>query len=179
MNPEAKNRILHNNNVADLLEVDSAMMKGEILYFEGKHQVAFDELRKAVRLQDMLNYDEPWGKMQPVRHALGGLLLKHGLVDEAEDTFRADLKRHPKNPWGLIGLISCLKQQLDGSSLDKLCCQSTENEIDQAFKSNSALTDGQREEKADEVQELESQLTEQRQSEWADYEMVHACACCY
>lgn len=39
-------------------------------------KVAFDNLRRAVDLCDQLNYDEPWGWMQPPRHALGALLLE-------------------------------------------------------------------------------------------------------
>lgn len=47
--------------------------------------------------------------MQPIRHALGGLLLEQGHVEESETVFREDLKFHPNNPWALIGLIKCLE----------------------------------------------------------------------
>jgi tetratricopeptide (TPR) repeat protein len=109
--PHAEERILHNNSVAMLLEVDAAMLRGEILYREGKYDQAFVMLRTAVKLQDDLNYDEPWGKMQPIRHALGGLLFEQGHVGEAEMVFRRDLIFHPKNPWALVGLLGCLKKQ--------------------------------------------------------------------
>jgi TolA-binding protein len=46
--------------------------------------------------------------MQPARHALGALLLEQGKYMEAETVYRADLKRHPKNPWALHGLADCL-----------------------------------------------------------------------
>uniref|UniRef100_UPI001CC11361 hypothetical protein n=1 Tax=Pseudomonas sp. BF-RE-03 TaxID=2832359 RepID=UPI001CC11361 len=36
----------------------------------------FAHLREAQSLDDNLPYDEPWGWMQPVRHALGALLLE-------------------------------------------------------------------------------------------------------
>jgi tetratricopeptide (TPR) repeat protein len=52
--PDAKMRILHNNTVADLLAVDSAMARGEIAYREGKYDEAFVLLRKAVDMQDNL-----------------------------------------------------------------------------------------------------------------------------
>ena len=39
---------------------------------------AFDVLRDAVVLDDGMEYDEPWGIMIPVRHALGGLLWEFG-----------------------------------------------------------------------------------------------------
>lgn len=54
--------------------------------------------------------------MQPVRHALGGLLLEQGHVDEAERLYREDLglaKDFPRRRarlnhiWGLHGLHEC------------------------------------------------------------------------
>jgi tetratricopeptide (TPR) repeat protein len=58
-----------------------------------------------------LNYDAPWGWMQPARHALGALLLEQGHVDEAEAVYRADLIRHPHNVGALHGLAECLARQ--------------------------------------------------------------------
>ncbi len=48
--------------------------------------------------------------MQPVRHALGALLLEQGQVAEAEAVYRADLARHPGNGWALTGLAECLER---------------------------------------------------------------------
>jgi TolA-binding protein len=42
---------------------------------------------------------------------LGALLLERGQFAEAEEVYRADLKRHPKNPWALHGLAECLAKQ--------------------------------------------------------------------
>jgi tetratricopeptide (TPR) repeat protein len=147
--PEAEFRILHNNSVKNLLSVDSYMARGEIAYREEKYDEAFDLLRKAVDMQDNLNYDEPWGKMQPIRHALGGLLLEQGHFEESETVFRKDLEFHPLNPWSLVGLINSLKKK-SGS-----CCSTTE-----------------------EIAKLEEQLKKQRESKLADYDVKFACACC-
>jgi cytochrome c-type biogenesis protein CcmH/NrfG len=49
--------------------------------------------------------------MQPVRHALGALLLEQGRVDDAETVYREDLKRHPENGWSLSGLSECLRRR--------------------------------------------------------------------
>jgi TolA-binding protein len=87
------------------------MLYGEIAYRKGDYHEAFAALRTAVKLDDQLNYDEPWGWMQPARHALGALLLEQGNVADAELVFRADLKRHPKNPWALRGLEESLRKQ--------------------------------------------------------------------
>ncbi|KAL7549058.1 hypothetical protein ACHAWF_012331 [Thalassiosira exigua] len=166
-NPSAEMRILHNNNVKDLLAVDASMLQGEIAYFSGHFDEAFDLLRKAVAQQDGLNYDEPWGKMQPIRHALGGLLCEKGHYTEAEQVFRVDLKFHPGNPWGLVGLISCLKEQLNAGQGD--CCSK---------KKSSSITGQEREAVLSEMQKLSALLAEQRKSRWADYDICAPCLCC-
>lgn len=154
--PAAEERILHNNSVASLLAVDAAMLRGEILYREGSYEQAFTMLRTAVTMQDNLNYDEPWGKMQPIRHALGGLLLEQGQVKEAEEVFRKDLSFHPKNPWALVGLIKCLKSNT--------CCSSKRETSDQ--------------DREKEIEELEEQLKETREGEFVDFEVQVPCECC-
>lgn len=110
-------RRVHNNIVVDLLEVAEAMLEGELEYRRGNHDGAFEHLRRAVQVEDDLLYDEPWGWMQPTRHALGALLLEQGHYDEAEAVYRADLgldgtlsraSQHPNNLWSLHGLHECL-----------------------------------------------------------------------
>lgn len=100
--------IMFNNTSRDVLAIASAMLEGEVMYREGRHAEAFEKLREAVRLDDALNYDEPWGWMQPARHALGALLLEQGRVSEAAEVYREDLKRHPDNVWALHGLSEAL-----------------------------------------------------------------------
>jgi tetratricopeptide (TPR) repeat protein len=115
-----ESRRVHNNTVQDLLEVAQAMLDGEIEYRRGNYEVAFAHLRRSVELDDALPYDEPWGWMQPARHALGALLLEQGRVAEAEATYRSDLGldgklsracQHPDNLWSLHGLHECLTRR--------------------------------------------------------------------
>ena len=115
-----ESRHMHNNTVVHLLEIGKAMVDGELEYRRGNHDVAFDHLRHAVELEDNLDYDEPWGWMQPTRHALGALLLEQGQAAEAEAIYRADLglddtlsraTQHPNNLWSLFGLHESLVQQ--------------------------------------------------------------------
>lgn len=103
--------ILFNNTSRDILGIAESMMAGEIDYRKGEYESAFRHLREAVQLDDGLNYDEPWGWMQPARHALGALLIEQGRVEEAEQVYRNDLKRHPNNVWALQGLGECLDKQ--------------------------------------------------------------------
>jgi hypothetical protein len=53
------------------------MLDGEVAYRQGAHDEAFAHLRRAIELDDT-PYDEPWGWMQPTRHAYGALLLEQG-----------------------------------------------------------------------------------------------------
>ncbi|KOV69481.1 hypothetical protein ADL00_10890 [Streptomyces sp. AS58] len=110
-------RMLFNNTCTDILAVASAMLDGELEYRKGRYDAAFAALRRAVELDDDLPYDEPWGWMQPTRHAYGALLLEQGRVEEAAAVYRADLGlddtlprplQHPGNVWALHGLHECL-----------------------------------------------------------------------
>lgn len=112
-----ESRILHNNTALDLLAIGAEMLNGELEYRKGNYDAAFAHLRKSIELEDGLPYDEPWGWMQPTRHAYGALLLEQGHVEEAEAVYRADLGldgtlgrafQHPENVWALHGYHECL-----------------------------------------------------------------------
>ncbi|MFV8315205.1 tetratricopeptide repeat protein [Mycobacterium sp. 23] len=112
-------RYLFNNTSRDILAVAAAMLDGEIAYREGCFDDAFTHLRRAIELDDGLPYDEPWGWMQPTRHAYGALLLEQGHVDEAAAVYAADLGldptlarccQHPGNVWSLHGYHECLQK---------------------------------------------------------------------
>ncbi|MEL6820543.1 MAG: tetratricopeptide repeat protein [Calditrichota bacterium] len=103
--------ILFNNTSLSILGVADKMAAGEIAYRKGEYETAFALLREAVQRDDALNYDEPWGWMQPARHALGALLMEQNRIDEAVAVYQKDLKKHPKNVWALQGLAECLERQ--------------------------------------------------------------------
>jgi len=107
-------RLWGNNPAKDVLDIGLLMAEGELEYRRGNHDHAFELLRLGVEKDDALRYDEPWGWMQPVRHALGALLLEQGRVKEAEAVYRKDLEMHPGNGWALLGLESCQKASGDG-----------------------------------------------------------------
>ena len=112
-------RYVFNNRCVDILAVAREMMLGELQYRRGSHEAAFAHLRRSVELDDDLPYDEPWGWMQPTRHALAALLLEQGRVEEAAEVYRADLGydetlsracQHPDNVWSLHGYHECLER---------------------------------------------------------------------
>ncbi|MEM9381924.1 MAG: tetratricopeptide repeat protein [Planctomycetota bacterium] len=102
-------RVLFNNPVSEVLAVATAFLEGEIEYRKGNYDVAFASLRRAVELDEELNYDEPWGWMEPARHALGALLTEQGRYAEAVEVYEANLRRYPENGWALHGLAECLE----------------------------------------------------------------------
>ena len=115
-----KSRYLHNVPCVQLLAVAEETLTGEIAYRHGEYDAAFTHLRAAIALEDALPYDEPWGWMQPIRHALGALLLEQGRAAEGEIVYREDLglggslpraQIHPDNLWALRGLLNCLQRR--------------------------------------------------------------------
>jgi hypothetical protein len=112
-------RYLFNNTARDILAIAGEMLDGEIDYREGRFDDSFAHLRRAIELDDSLPYDEPWGWMQPTRHAYGALLLEQGRVGEAAEVYAADLGldptlarpcQHPGNVWSLHGYHECLQR---------------------------------------------------------------------
>jgi tetratricopeptide (TPR) repeat protein len=114
-----ESRRIFTNTCAEILAIAAAMLRGEIAYRKGDYDSAFAHLRAAVALEDHLPFNEPWGWMQPVRHALGALLLEQNRVEEAMQVYRADLgldgtlsrsSQHPENVWSLRGYVECLRK---------------------------------------------------------------------
>ena len=110
-------RYMFNNPANTVLVIAENMALGELAYKSGRIEQGLDHLRAAVVASDELLYDEPWGWMQPPRHALAALLLDQGRHDEAEAIYRCDLGlddtlpravQHPRNVWALHGLDECL-----------------------------------------------------------------------
>lgn len=112
--------LMGNNPAHEVLAVARTMAAGELAFQEGETEQAFRLLRDAVALEEGLSYDEPPGWMQPVRHALGALLLADQRHAEAEAVYRADLKRHPNNAWSLLGLQQSLGLQGKVKAADDL-----------------------------------------------------------
>jgi tetratricopeptide (TPR) repeat protein len=115
-----RERRFFNNEAHAILAVGEKMLDGELEYHKGHYDAAFASLRESVRLDDNLEYIEPWAWMHPPRHALAALLMEQGHFDEAEDIVRDDLglsgriqrcAQHPDNVWALHGLVECLQRR--------------------------------------------------------------------
>jgi tetratricopeptide (TPR) repeat protein len=124
----AERRFLSNPARASLA-VGATLLDGELAYHQGRHDEAYDHLRRAVELDDNLSYTEPWAWMHPPRHALAALLLDQGHAAEAERVYRDDLglsgavqrcAQHPDNVWALHGLVECLRGRGEKEELPAL-----------------------------------------------------------
>jgi tetratricopeptide (TPR) repeat protein len=99
------------NTARDVLGVATHVVEARIAASRGNREEAIMHLRKAVEIQDSLNYDEPPDWYFPVRESLGAALLSARREKEAEQVFRDDLRQNPRNPRSLFGLMNSLQAQ--------------------------------------------------------------------
>ena len=99
------------NSARTILTLAAAVLDARIAGAKGDLKAAIDTWKRAVEIQDGLNYDEPPDWYYPVRESLGGALFLDGQYEEAENVFRADLARNPRNGRSLFGLLQSLNAQ--------------------------------------------------------------------
>lgn len=98
-----------NNKTKDILKIAENVLGAKISLAKNDGKAAVNQLREAVAIQDTLKYDEPPDWFYPVRESLGATLLRIGDAAGAEEVFRTDLDRNPRNPRSLFGLEQALK----------------------------------------------------------------------
>jgi tetratricopeptide (TPR) repeat protein len=121
--------MLATNRTRDILKIASDVLAAKLATARQEKSQAIALLRDAVAIQDALKYAEPPGWFYPVRESLGAALFLDGQISEAEQTFREDLKRNPRNPRSLFGLLQVLRSR--GRSHDAGFVQA---EFDAAWK---------------------------------------------
>ncbi len=101
------------DDIEKLPQPDASLIATNAVIFAAKHddKAAIKLLRDAVKLEDLLAYDEPPAWFTPVRESLGGVLLRSADYAEAEQVFRADLEKNRRNGRSLFGLLEALKAQ--------------------------------------------------------------------
>jgi hypothetical protein len=99
------------NSAQSVLGIAEAVLEAKTALASGDRSRAVELLRRAVRLEDALNYGEPPDWMLPVRETLGAVLLLGGDGVGAEEVFRAGLAQHPRSGRCLLGLRESLKLQ--------------------------------------------------------------------
>jgi tetratricopeptide (TPR) repeat protein len=99
------------NKAHDVFGVATHVAEARIAAAKGQKDEAVMHWKKAVEIQDALNYDEPSDWYYPVRESLGAALIATGQPTEAEEMFRVDLVQNPRNPRSLFGLLQALEVQ--------------------------------------------------------------------
>jgi hypothetical protein len=109
-----------------ILAVADHVLAGKAAGAGGDSKKMVEELEKAVAAEDALPYMEPAYWPFPLRPTLGAALLKSGDAVRAVQIFREDLKRWPRNGWGLYGLEQSLRAQGRSQAADDVGRQFTE-----------------------------------------------------
>jgi len=102
------------NHSVQIYQIAADILGARIASSQGDKEAAIKLLRDAVANQDQLLYNEPADWYYPVRESLGGILLQSGDAKAAEQVFREDLERNPRNPRSLFGLAESLTRQNRG-----------------------------------------------------------------
>ncbi len=98
-------------NAGIMPKLEAHIIESRIAWAQGNKDAAIQHMLEAVALQDDMDYTEPPDWFYPTRESLGGLLLQAGRPVEAEQVFRDDLQRNPRNPRSLFGLREALKAE--------------------------------------------------------------------
>lgn len=104
-------KIFDVNEISQILKIAQAVLEGEISAAQLDYDAAIDHLKRAVALEDGLNYTEPKDWYLPPRQVLGAVLLAVGKAAAAEQVYRKDLHFHPQSGWSLFGLAQALRAQ--------------------------------------------------------------------
>ena len=100
----------------DVLKIAREILTGRIAQLRGESAATIAAFERAAALQDALAYMEPPYWYYPVRQSLGAALLMAGRADEAEEAFRAALRRAPNSGWALFGLMEAAKARGDAAA---------------------------------------------------------------
>lgn len=100
-----------NNKTKDMLKIACRVLAAKIAAARADNTQAILFFEQAIQIQDSLNYSEPPDWYYPVRESFGRLLLTTGDPKRAEQIFRVDLEKNPRNGRSLFGLAESLTAQ--------------------------------------------------------------------
>ena len=105
------------NKAKNMFAVSDAVLNAWIARARRDDAGAIDGWRTAVLAEEALSYNEPPDWFYPTRESLGAALLRTKQYAQAEEVFRQDLTRNPRNGRSLFGLWqSLLAQKKDAAA---------------------------------------------------------------
>lgn len=104
---ESKNE---KEKIPQLLEMLITYLDAKIAEMKGELPSAIEAYQKAVKLEDAFSTN-PYDYLLIIRENLGEAMLCANQNKEAEEVFRTDLKKHPRNGRSLFGLYNSLVAQ--------------------------------------------------------------------
>lgn len=104
-------RLMPFNKPVQCGRIAAWILKGELLFEEGKTGESIKAFEQAVEEEDKLIYREPQDWLIPARQYLGAYLLKMNRAKDAENVYREDLVLNPANGWSLLGMYNSLAAQ--------------------------------------------------------------------
>ena len=96
---------------AEILQIAEYFVEAEGAAVREDYVAAEKSLTEAVAIEDGLKYTEPPYWYFPIRQYLGAVQLQRSEYVLAEQTYRIDLRKNPRNGWSMKGLIVALKGQ--------------------------------------------------------------------
>lgn len=107
--------------VAEILENE---LEALIAFQQGEKNQAFEQMAKAVSLEDGLPFDYgPPEIVKPSHELYGELLLKAGRFRDAQKHFEKALERYPRRSRSLLGLARAAASAGDLSTADQACVE--------------------------------------------------------
>ncbi|WP_136667967.1 hypothetical protein [Flavobacterium sp. H122] len=118
------------NSMSSIVNIAAKVLKAEILASERNYSQSITLLRKTVKIEDGLNYNEPPDWFFSTRHHLGAVLIEAGKYNEAIEIYEEDLKQFPKNSWAYQGMklaYEKLNNKTKAAEMDKLIADAWTN----------------------------------------------------
>ncbi len=99
------------NDWSAIHQIAGDVLDARIAFARGDAATSIHLWESAAAHEDKLDFDDVPDWYYPVRESWGAALLRNGQAAKAEEVFREDLRRNPRNPRSLFGLCKALEAQ--------------------------------------------------------------------
>ena len=114
------------NKMSNIVSIASLVLNAKIQQYKKDYPQSIALFKKAIAMEDALNYQEPPDWFFSIRHELGDVLTDASKYQDAIKTYTEDLNWWPKNGWALSGLKKVYTLTKNMTALDKVDKQLTD-----------------------------------------------------